>query len=64
MTDTADPNAPVEHTAAEGSHYCPGCGQRYDTPGTCTGTAESGHEPITVEKVKTTGKAKDDGGDK
>jgi hypothetical protein len=43
---------PVAGADAKGAYYCPGCGIRYDRPGSCTGKAEAGHEPIAVEKVK------------
>lgn len=33
-------------------YYCPACGLRYGSPGTCTGSAEGGHEATPVEKVK------------
>jgi hypothetical protein len=50
--------AAFEYTPDDGDFYCPGCGQRFDTPGTCQGTAEGPHEPIAVEKVAGDAKAK------
>lgn len=41
----------VEYEKGDGTHYCPGCGKRYDTPGICTGNDESGHAPVNVVKV-------------
>ena len=41
-----------EWAAKDGDYYCPGCGSRYDTAGTCEGTPEAGHPAIAVEKVK------------
>lgn len=41
----------IEHEAADGRYACPGCGQRYDTPGVCEGSSEGPHEPITVDDV-------------
>jgi hypothetical protein len=37
--------------SGEGKYYCPGCGQRFEVAGVCTGTDESGHEPINVQPV-------------
>lgn len=34
-----------------GAHYCPGCGLRYPSSSTCSGTAEAPHEPIDTAPV-------------
>lgn len=65
VSESAD--VQTEHTADEGAYYCPGCGQRYDTAGVCTGPeGGAGHEAIAVEKVsgsKGKSKSKDDADD-
>lgn len=47
-----------EWKASDGDYYCPGCGARYDTAGTCSGTDASPHEELAVEKVKGESKSK------
>lgn len=55
-TATADEvnaaRAAGEEIDGDAKYYCPGCGQRYDDQGTCTGTPVAPHGPIAVVSTK------------
>lgn len=53
----SEDTTPLEHNESgevtnTDPYYCPACGLRYGSPGDCSGSAESGHEPTPVEKTK------------
>lgn len=47
MTDEA-----TEKAEPDAKYYCPGCGNRSDTEGECTGSAEAPHPAIAYVSTK------------